>query len=290
MAGATMRWATTARWAAGISLLSVLGLAPVGLASRSQTGVHRVMIVVLENSDYAEALAQPFLAQLAREGALLRAFFAVSHPSQPNYVAMTSGALHGVSSNDSVTLDVRHVGDLLEARGRTWKVYAEQYPGSCFRGPRSGGYVRRHVPFLSFRNVVESPDRCHRIVDASMFMTDLRHGTLPNYALYVPDVVHDGHDSGVREADRWLAKTFGPLLKDPRLMRDLLLVVTFDEGRRSGDNHIYTVLYGDAVVPGSVSDLRYDHYSLLRTIEEWLDVGSLGEKDATATPIGGIWR
>jgi phospholipase C len=250
------------------------------------------MLVVLENADYDTARAQPFLARLAREGALLRQSFAVAHPSQPNYLALTAGTTHGVDSNTPVTLDIPHVGDLLEVEGRAWKVYAEGYPGQCFLGPRSGAYVRRHVPFLSFKSVQGHPARCARIVDATELAADIRDGTLPDYALYVPDVRHDGHDTGVRAADEWLSETFGPLLRDPRLTESMVFMVTFDEGRRGwwGRNRVYTVVYGDRVIPGSVSDTRYDHYSLLRTIEELLGLGTLGQEDAKASPITGVWK
>ena len=97
--------------------------------------VHHVMLVVLENADYDTARAQPFLATLACEGGLIRESFAVTDPSQPNYLALTAGDTYGVDSNALVTLDVRHIGDLLEARGGTWKAYVEGYPGSAFWGP-----------------------------------------------------------------------------------------------------------------------------------------------------------
>jgi len=42
--------------------------------------------------------------------------------------------------------------------------------------------------------------------------------------------IHDGHDTGVRAADRWLAETFGPRLPDRRFTANLLFIVTFDEG------------------------------------------------------------
>src|SRR5262249_31933254 len=142
----------------------------------------RVMLVILENADYDAARAQPFLAQLARAGGVLRQSFAVAHPSQPNYLALTAGNTYGVDSNAPVTLDVPHIGDLLEAKGRTWKVYAEGYPGHCFLGSHAGTYVRKHVPFLSFKNVQTNPARCGRIVDAAGLATDVRQGTLPDYA------------------------------------------------------------------------------------------------------------
>jgi phospholipase C len=249
------------------------------------------MLVILENADYDAARAQPFLAQLARAGGVLRQSFAVAHPSQPNYLALTAGNTFGVDSNAPITLDVPHIGDLLEAKGRTWKVYAEGYPGRCFLGPRAGTYVRKHVPFLSFKNVQTNPARCGRIVDAAVLATDVRQGTLPDYAVYVPDVTHDGHDRGVTAADQWLSETFGPLLSDPRFAENMVFIVTFDEGRGWWRrNHVYTVVYGDRVIPGSVSDTRYDHYDLLRTIEEIFGLGTLGQHDSKASAITGVWK
>ena len=250
----------------------------------------KVFIVVLENTAYENALAQPFLRDLAASGALLTNFFAETHPSFPNYVALTAGSTYGLTSNAAVTLDVSHVGDLLERAGRTWKAYAEGYPGGCFLGASAGAYVRKHVPFLSFENVQTNPARCQRIVDASALASDVENGTLPDYGLYIPDLNNDGHDTGVAFADAWLARTFGPWLQDPRFTGGLLFVVTFDESSAATPNHVYTVLHGPGVVPGSTSAARYDHYSLLRTIEDTFGLGTLGEHDATASAIAGVWR
>ena len=249
--------------------------------------VQHVITVVLENTDYEQALAQPFLAQLARNGGLLTNYSAVTHPSQPNYFALTAGSTFG-TSNDRVTVDARHIGDLVEAKGGTWKAYAEQYRGQCDTEAQSGNYVRRHEPFISFKNVQSNPSRCQRIVNAAQLQTDIAQGTLPSYALYVPDLKNDGHDTGVGRADRWLASTFGPLLQDPRFRQNTLLVVTFDEGQRG--NHVYTVVSGDAVAPGSTSNAPYNHFSLLRTTEQVLGLGTLGQADATAPVITGIWH
>lgn len=262
--------------------------APSGLSQNaSPPRVQHVLTVVLENTDYEQALAQPFLAQLARNGGLLTNYTAVTHPSQPNYFALTAGSTFG-ANDGRVTLDARHIGNLVEAKGKSWKVYAEQYRGQCDTRTQSGNYVRRHEPFISFKDVQTNPTRCQRIVNATELQMDVAHGTLPNYALYVPDLKDDGHDTGVGRADRWLASTFGPLLQDPRFRQNTLLVVTFDEGVRG--NHVYTVVSGDAVVPGSTSSAPYDHYSLLRTTEQALGLGNLGQADATAPVITGIWH
>ncbi|MDE2236770.1 MAG: acid phosphatase, partial [Elusimicrobia bacterium] len=229
----------------------------------------------------------PFLTRLAKDGALLRQYYAVAHPSQPNYLALVSGSTHDVFSDDNVTLDGAQLGDLLEKAGKSWRVYAEGYPGGCFLGARRGRYVRKHVPFLSFREVQQDPARCARIVDGARFFSDLAAGSLPDYSLFIPDLDDDGHDTGVSFADRWLAKAFGPLL--PHWPADTLLIVTFDEDDYGGDNQVYTALYGSIVRPGAVSLERYNHYSLLRTMEDGLGVGTLGAKDEAASPIAGVW-
>jgi Phosphoesterase family len=252
--------------------------------------VARVFVIVLENESPEVARRQPFLGALAKQGAYLARFFAVEHPSYPNYLALTSGSTWSVRSNQPRVVDARNIADLLEERGKAWKVYAEDYPGHCFLGEFAGEYASKHVPLLSYRNVRDDPKRCSRIVNATELRGDLERGALPDFALYVPNLKNDGHDTGVRYADRWLARSFGPLLRDPRFTDGLLLAVVFDEDDGSARNRIYAALWGEAVRSGAVSERRYDHYSLLRTIEEALGLGTLGARDAAAAPIDDVWR
>ncbi len=256
--------------------------------------VQRVYVVVLENEDADAALAQPFLASLAAHGALLRNYHAVAHPSQPNYIALVAGDAYGIENDTPVTIDVPHLGDLLEAKGLTWKVYAEDYPGDCFLGSSYadadvGAYLRRHTPFLEFSDV-QSSARCNRVVKAIELTSDIASHALPSFAMYIPDSVHDGHDTGVAAADTWLRARFEPLLADPNFTDGLLFVVVFDEGTTNGPNIVYCSMNGAGVQPGTVSDSWYDHYSLLRTFEQIFDCGSLHRQDETADVISDVWR
>ncbi len=173
-------------------------------------------------------------------------------------------------------MDVRHLGDLLEERGLTWRAYAENYPGNCYLGvaagsPSSGQYVRRHVPFLNFVNVQNNRQRCiDRVVDATVLDADIATGTLPSFALYIPNNRNNGHDTGVAVADQWLQSRFRTLLADPRFISDMLFMVTFDESATFLDAPVYIVFAGPPVAVGRTSTHNYDHYSLLRTIEEFL--------------------
>jgi hypothetical protein len=280
-------------------LLTFAMCAPAPAATRRRAAgrtsgmaaVQRVMVVVLENEDATRSEQQPFLAQLAARGAYLRDYHALTHPSQPNYIALAAGSAYGVDHDGPVTIDVPHLGDLLDAHGISWKVYAEDYPGGCYLGATSGQYVRKHVPFLSFANVQHDRERCARsVVEASQLDDDVRNGTLPRFSLYVPNLRNDGHDTGVTFADRWLRQRFEPLLADERFAAGMLFIVTFDEGRAGSPNTVYCSLSGAGVRPGTVSDAYYDHYSLLRTIEEIFAAGTLGHHDAGAAVITDVWR
>jgi hypothetical protein len=252
--------------------------------------VRRVFVVVLENEDLEPALLQPYLTSLAERGALLLNYSAITHPSYPNYIALVAGSTHGIIGSDQVTLNVPHLGDLLDARGVSWKMYAEGYPGGCFLGVAAGSYVRRHVPFLSFADVQLDPSRCARIVPAAQLDADLQNHELPRFALYVPDLNHDGHDTSVAFADASLRTRFEPLLADPNFSAGLLFIVVFDEGRSGGPNRVYCSFSGAGIRPGSVSFAPYDHYDLLRTIEEIFHTGTLHQFDEAAEVISGVWR
>ncbi|MBI3542609.1 MAG: hypothetical protein HY075_04970 [Deltaproteobacteria bacterium] len=268
--------------------LVLSALALLGCLQAQAAPFQKVLIVILENESEEAAIRQPYMKKLAAEGATLD-LRAETHPSYPNYVALTSGSTWGIHNDWQKTIDATHLGDLLEAKGRSWKVYAEGYPGNCFLGSARGKYARRHVPFLSYKNVQEKPDRCARIVNAAQLDEDVRNGALPDYALYIPDNNDNGHDTGVKFADRWLAKRFTPLLADHRFTDGLLFVVTFDEDDGGHDNQIYSLFWGAGVRAGARSTARYTHYDLLRTVEDVFELGTLGRNDSKARAVSDVW-
>lgn len=256
--------------------------------------IARVFVIVLENGDPSEAAKLSFVKRLASTGMVLNQYYAVAHPSQPNYIAMISGSTTGVPGDSNVTLTRKHIGQLL---GSTWKVYAEDYPAktaTCNLTRKQGDYVRRHVPFLSFDDVQKSS--CGNIVaedaKASRLRADIDANQLPNLILFIPNLKHDGHSpSNLTIANAWLEAAIAPLLTKPTFTKDLLFVLTFDEDDNSGPNvpnRVYTVLWGDHVKSGTSNDV-YDHFDLLTTIEALLHTPAL-PTDKPSRPIGGVWK
>jgi hypothetical protein len=253
----------------------------------------RVFVVVFENKDRSAVLDAPYFAELARRGEQIPRFVAEAHPSQPNYLAMVGGDTF-VRGDEPHDIAATNLADLLEGAGMSWTSYEEGLPEPCFTGKaggnsKDGKYTRAHNPFISFDDVRTNPERCARIVDGNRLDADIEAGTLPTFALYAPNKNNDSHDKPLSYAARWLRGFLEPKLADPRFMDGTLVVVTFDEsGDKSDDpktSPIYTVLLGSMITPGTSDRTRYDHYSLLRTIEGTLGLGTLGRHDQTATPI-----
>jgi hypothetical protein len=258
--------------------------------------IKKVVVIILENTDLSVSLALPNFSKFAEKGALLSNYFAITHPSQPNYLSLISGSTQGVTGNANVDLPMKHLGNLLEQNKMTWKAYGEDYPGDCFLDSTSENYVRKHMPFLSFQNVQKDKTRCNQVVPAKFFKSDLTNSQLADLSFYIPNQLNNGHDTGAQYADRWFGTEILPLLADPLtnplspLLNDTLFVVTFDEGSGEGDNKIYTVLYGSGVQGGAKSTRAYSHFSLLKTIEMIFDLPTLGLNDVNAHFISDVWK
>lgn len=270
-------------------LLFALTLLSFGFAIHAQP--KKIVLVVFENTTYGEALAQPYFAKFAAQGALLTNFHAIGHPSQPNYIALLAGSPLGVTNDKVANLDATHFGDLLEAHGKTWRVYAEQFPDNCFLGLKFGGYARKHNPLINFTNVQNNPARCARISDGISFSSDFKSRQLADFTMYIPDIKNDGHDTGAAFADGWFEKTFASLIADKAAMQDVTIMAIFDEDDGKGrDNQVYAAFNGPAIQPGTKISTRYDHLSLLRTLEDIYQVGTLGRSDSSANAITGFLK
>ncbi|MFZ3228907.1 MAG: alkaline phosphatase family protein [Pseudobdellovibrio sp.] len=251
---------------------------------------NKVIFIVFENTNYKDAIQQPFFKELANNGAHFSGLAAITHPSQPNYIALTSGSLNGVKGNNPINLNVKHIGDLLEAKELTWKAYADDYPGNCFTGTASNAYARRHNPFISYLNIQKDAKRCANIVNSSAFYQDVKNNSLPNYSFFIPNVKNDGHDTGVAFADKWYRKTFQSLFSNLDLMKDTLIITTFDENGGAAGNVVYTNFNGPMVRGGIVIPDRLTFFSLIKLIEQNWTLDSLGKEDLGAASIPNVWQ
>lgn len=242
-----------------------------------------IVVVVEENRSYSDVIGNsdaPYLNRLAGRGALLTHSYGVTHPSEPNYLALFSGSTHGLT-DDSCPHDYvgRNLGAQLLAHGQTFVGYSQSLPRTGYAGCTFGAYARKHAPWTNFSNVPSSRSRPMRL-----FPTDFSR--LPRLAFVIPDLDHDMHDGTIAQADTWLRDHLARYARWART-HDSLLIVTWDEDDRSANNHIPGLLVGAHVTAGRYRDW-VDHYRLLRTIEAMCRVPALGIA-AHRTPLRGMW-
>lgn len=143
---------------------------------------------------------------------------------------------------------------------------------------------------MTFDNIRNNPNRCRNIVSGEQLDIDIASGKLPNVMYYTPNIDNDGHDTGLNYANDWLAKWLPVRLNNPNFMRGTLIFITFDEDDYLFENHIYAVVIGDMVKTGIEDRNTYNHYSLLRTIEENFQLGTLGRNDAKANSFTSCFK
>ena len=167
-------------------------------------------------------------------------------------------------------------------------------------------YAGKHNPFVYFHSIIDDQANCAaHVVNLDELPRDLQAvATTPNFSFITPDLCHDGHDApckdgepgGLVSADKFLREWMPRILASPAFKQDGLLVVTFDEGTDGaaccgetrpegapepgqfgpGGGRIGAVVISPFVRPGSVSRVAYNHYSLLRSIENWFGLPHLG--------------
>jgi hypothetical protein len=239
-----------------------------------------IFVIVFENKAYDQVIGPsrpPYINELAQQYGLARNYFAVMHPSLPNYFALTGGDTFGITANCiDCTLAQPNLIDQLEIAGKSWKAYMESMPRPCFVGDDGDLYRQKHNPFIYYDNIRTDPARCNKIVPFTQFEIDLRANALPNYVWITPNMCNDAHDCTLDAADTWLKTWVPQILQSPAWQDQGVLFITFEES--SGEDqsgcceyavggHVATLVISPLGKPGFASDVAYSHYSLLRTIE-----------------------
>jgi hypothetical protein len=243
------------------------------------------VVVVMENHSYADIIgnpAAPFINDLARRGALFTRSYAITHPSEPNYLALFSGSTQGIADDACPNRFTAPnlAADLIKA-GKTFAGYAEDLPGVGSPVCSAGEYARKHVPWADFGNVPGSVSLPFTSFPATAL------ARLPTVSFVIPNLCHDMHDCSVATGDTWLRAHIAGYA-DWAMTHDSLLIITWDEDDGSQANQITTIFAGQQVRPGSYAE-PITHYSVLATIEAAYALPRDGQA-ATTTPITNIWR
>ena len=254
-----------------------------------------VYVIILENKSYGSIVGAgnaPYLNSLIARYGLATNLDAETHPSEPNYIALTSGGLQGSDSDGTYNLNAPNLFDQIDASGRTWHVYAQGYPGGCYKSFQAsavadgtgavGDYVRKHNPAISYTSISGNSARCAQITHLTGF-----DPAAADFEMIIPNEITDMHSSSTRAGDDFL-RDFVPQITGSPAFANSLLIITWDEGAGSdtkgGGGHIATILASPGMPPGSRFTDAATHYSILRTIELAWGLPLLGAA-ATASTV-----
>jgi hypothetical protein len=255
-----------------------------------------IIIIVMENKEASQIVGNPdapFLNELARDYAQAADYYAISHPSLPNYLALTGGDTFGITSDcHTCFVNADNIANQLAAAGKTWKAYMESMPGPCFVGDKLPDYSVNHDPFMYYDDIRTNPDLCNEVVPFSQFSIDLRADTLPDFVWITPNTCNDMHSCAISIGDSWLKTLVPEILASPAWKDNGVLFITFDEGvTQSGccsfaaGGKVFTLVISPFGKAGYVSTASYDHYSLLRTIEASWNLPLLEKAGSKSTPL-----
>lgn len=291
-----------------------------GAGGRSSArAVHygHVFVIVEENHGFSDVIgnpAAPNLNALARRYGLATRYFAVAHPSEPNYVALLGGSTFGVRNDNPYYLNRVHRPSLvsqLDRAGISWRAYLQSLPhagyqGICYPAYCNGTpdkdplYVAKHNPIVNYTSSWNRRDRA-RQVPAEQLRSDLRRNRVPAFGLIVPDECHDQHgdppycvDSGtprdpqdqrlVATGDEYLGRTVSAITHARFWSRgNNAIVIVYDEGdnaagccgAKAGGGRVSTVVIASHGPRRLADRTPYNHYSLLKTIERNFGLGCL---------------
>src|SRR5580698_3037974 len=224
------------RGAARLAFGAAVGIVWLSAAAAQSAAVPRydhIFVIVEENRTANEIIgnaAAPNMNRLATEYGNATNFYAESHPSEPNYIAMVGGDTFGIHDDDSVvckphnpgadckssdddgyvdhTVAAPNLAQQLDAHGLTWKGYFENLPepGSLIyhypspempvAGLPNALYASKHNGFATFKSVQDDPKRAQKMVGFDVLDRDIAAGTLPNFAHIVPNQCNDMHGIG----------------------------------------------------------------------------------------------
>jgi phosphatidylinositol-3-phosphatase len=281
-----------------ISLLAIFGT--IAGASPAHAGWDHIVVVIEENHGYGDIIgnsaANYINNTLIPSGLLMTQSYGVTHPSQPNYVALFSGSTQGIVGDPNISglvppsqpqwpINAPNLGAQLLTAGKTYVGYNESMPSVGFTGDYtldSGHiYSAKHNPGVTFQNGTSNTQNGNLLPantnqTFASFPTDF--STLPSVAIVAPNQVNDMHNGAnpndptadkvsIQNGDTWL-QTNIDAYRVWAAANNSLLIVTWDEDDFNGTNHIATILSGAGITPGTTSDQNINHYNVLATIED----------------------
>jgi hypothetical protein len=253
----------------------------------------KLIWVWLENTSYNSMMNQKYIRNIWLNYPAVRftKVKQVSPISQANVVAMISGNDFGIRDNELMRMFAPTVVNLMESKGITWKVYAEQYPGSCYLNEGIGDYKRYRVPFLSVSQIQSDRQLCSKIVNFRFLEEDTKYNAFPDVSIVIPSQRGSGATSNVATASATVQKVIEPILSNPEILSETTIILSTTTNNDVKNPELFSMIIGNGIKDYAMTNnSEINHYHLLRTLELGFDMGHLDQNDIKVEPITGIWK
>jgi acid phosphatase len=274
---------------------SAAGSQPSASSAAGLSHRRKILVIMEENHSVQQVLpgGMPYLWSLAERYAYATDWSDVAHPSLPNYLAIFGGSDFNDPQDCAPASGCTYPGPSVFgqaiSRGETARAYQESMPQPCDQG-FAGEYDVNHNPWAYFPSEAascRSDDVPAGTPAGGALAADVRGGTLPAIGLITPNLLHDGHDGTLAEADAWLRMWMPVLMSGPDWRSGRLdIVVVFDEGETT--EQVPFVFIGPGVSGVKIS-APANQYALTRLIDKMIGAPPLrqaGSAANVATALG----
>jgi hypothetical protein len=305
---------------------TALSAPPNPLPPESNVGaLDHVVMVYMENHGVGDIVGSPnapYINSLINAYGNAANYYALTHPSDPNYWPILGGSDFGLNYNcASDCFDAPNLADEIIAAGKEWAAYQDG----------GGGYSEPNdrTPFLAFHDIYANQALVNsHIFDISQMATDFNNGDPSSVADFVwfsadEDTNMEGpisslggiarfalsqlttHQYNVKAGDEFIAQQMSVILNSELWdsSEKTAVFLTFDEDYNNiswgigneGNHVVMVVIPNQAAIDGGmrggafIANDYYNHYSLQRTIEDSLGVGPLTNNDKYAQPMNEFW-
>jgi phosphatidylinositol-3-phosphatase len=287
--GPALAPATTAGPAS--STATTAGPASSTAAAQTAAGAghgRKILVIMEENHSVQQVLpnGMPYLWSLAERYAYATDWSDVAHPSLPNYLAIFGGSDFNDPQDCAPASGCTYPGPSVFgqaiSRGETARAYEESMPAPCDQG-FTGEYDVNHNPWAYFPSEAAScqaDDVPAGTPSGGALAADVRGSTLPAVGLITPNLLHDGHDGTLAQADAWLRMWLPVLMSGPDWRAGRLdIVVVFDEGETT--EQVPFVFIGPGASAVKISE-RANQYALTRLIDTMIGAPPLRQAGSAA--------
>lgn len=219
----------------------------------------------------------------------------VTHPSQPNYLALFSGTNQDINGDqclqDSTSFTTPDLAASLIKKGYTFKGFGQTMPSpgflKCYYKKSELTdqmlYGRKHCPWVNWQGTKKNQISNALSQPMTEFPKDFNK--LPTVAFVIPDMDYDMHNIGgpgdsasIVRGDQWLKKNLDVYVKWAK-SHNSILIITYDEDEFTAKNRIATIFVGATIKPGKY-DEKINHYSVLKTLEAMYGLNFTHNEDA----------